>query len=341
MIISKIMMTFGRIIPRSVAASLGVACAWVFLQCSVHAAEADALTGKIFIHDPSTIVADQGRYYVYGTLPGMRVLSSPDLIHWQSEPAVLSRPPAWAKTVAPGFDGYIWAPDVIHVGEKFYLYYSVSAWGKQTSAISLLTSPTLNPAATNYAWTDGGRVIQSTNGSDFNTIDPSVMQDTDGKLWLAFGSYWKGIYLTELNPATGLRADTNVAPYHLAWNDSIEATCLMRHDQYYYLFVDWGQCCEGTNSTYEVRLGRSQKITGPYLDKAGNDMAAGGGSLFLAKDTRFFGPGHIGILQARGQEWISYHTYDAKFKGRSRLYIRQLDWTPDDWPVPGKPIEPQ
>jgi len=137
-----------------------------------------------------------------------------------------------------------------------------------------------------------------------------------------------------------LRAATNGPVYHLAWNDSIEAACLMRHGTNYYLFMDWGQCCRGTNSTYEVRVGRAETITGPYFDKEGSDLAAGGGSLFLGNEGRFIGPGHIGILEARGSEWISYHTYDANFQGRSRLYIRKLDWTPDGWPVAGEPVKP-
>lgn len=305
------------------------------------AEDIDPLSGQIFIHDPSTIIQDHGRYYIYGTRPGMTVHSSTDLIHWQNEPRVFSTFPEWTYKAAPGFSGTPWAPDIIHVNGRFYLYYAVSSLGKQTSAIGLVTSPTLDSTATNYGWTDHGIVIQSTEASDYNTIDPSVMQDNDGSLWLAFGSYWKGIYVTQLDPATGLRLNTNDAPVRLAWNDSIEASCLMRHGDSYYLFVDWGSCCRGTNSTYEVRVGRSPKVTGPYLDKIGSDMVAGGGSPFLAREGRFFGPGHIGILRANGKEWISYHTYDANFNGRSRLYIRELDWTADGWPVAGPPIAAQ
>ena len=338
MIITEVMSTLFQIIFRSAPVALLAACVWLCPLLSACAEDFDPLKGFIFIHDPSTIVPDHGRYYVFGTQPGIRVLSSADLIHWRREPPVFAKTPGWTASVAPGFDGYFWAPDVIQAGGKFCLYYSVSAWGKQTSAIGLATSPTLDPAATNYAWTDAGIVLQSQKGSDYNTIDPSVMRDRDGTLWLAFGSYWKGIYLTQLDPATGLRLDTNVPPAHLAWNQSIEASCLMRHGANYYLFVDWGQCCEGTNSTYQVRLGRSAKITGPYLDKAGNDLAAGGGTLFLGNEGRFIGPGHIGILEALGKEWISYHTYDAKYAGHARLYLRELDWTPEGWPVPGQAI---
>jgi arabinan endo-1,5-alpha-L-arabinosidase len=219
------------------------------------------------------------------------------------------------------------------VDGKFLLYYAVSSWGKQVSAIGLATSPTLDSSAANYHWTDHGIVIASTNGSDFNTIDPSVMLDDDGKLWMSFGSFWHGIYVTQLNAHTGLR-DPGQAAYPVAWNYSIEASCLTRHENYYYLFVNWGQCCKGTNSTYEVRMGRATKVTGPYLDRRGEDLEDGDGSKFLLSTGRFIGPGHIGILKEGDTIWFSYHYYDAASHGRSRLALGKLAWTKDGWPVP-------
>jgi arabinan endo-1,5-alpha-L-arabinosidase len=292
-----------------------------------------ALVGQTFTHDPSTVIKDGGRYYDFGTAPGIRVLSSPDLIHWSNDGRVFQTPPEWTKTAVPAFKGTFWAPDIIQVNGKFYLYYAVSTIGKQVSAIGLATTPTLDTSATNFAWTDCGMVIASSPKSPFNTIDPSVMQDTDGKLWLAFGSYWQGIFLTELNPQTGLRIATNSPIYNLAWNHSIEASCLTRHDDDYYLFVNWGQCCQGTNSTYEVRIGRAKKITGPYLDRDGKSLADAGGSMFLQSSGRFIGPGHIGILTDNGTNWFSYHYYDGATQGRSRLALGKLDWS-SGWPVP-------
>jgi beta-glucanase (GH16 family) len=297
--------------------------------------EPTAPTGQTLIHDPSTIIQDGGRYYIFGTKPGINARSSTDLLNWVAEPNVFKTPPAWTKKIAPGFDGYFWAPDIIKVNGKFLLYYSVSAWGKQTSAIGLVTSPTLDATATNHVWTDCGEVIHSTNGYAFNTIDPSVMQDRDGKLWLAFGSYWQGLYLTELNPQTGKRVSTNSPLYQLAWNHSIEAACLTRHGKFYYLFVNWGQCCKGTNSTYEVRVGRAENVTGPYLDRDGKDLKDGGGSPFLQSHGRFFGPGHIGILGGDGDAQptrFSFHYYDADTAGKSRFALGTLDWS-DGWPV--------
>ncbi|MGH7942826.1 MAG: arabinan endo-1,5-alpha-L-arabinosidase [Limisphaerales bacterium] len=292
-----------------------------------------ALQGDTFIHDPSTIIRDGDHYYVFGTADGIMFKSSPDLIHWTELAPVFPQPPAWTKIAVPEFQGKFWAPDIIHVDGKFLLYYAVSTWGKQVSAIGLATSPTLDPTASNYHWTDRGLVIASTNGSDYNTIDPSVMLDRDGKLWLAFGSYWRGIYITQLDRRTGLRAQDQ-AVYPVAWNYSIEASCLTRHYRYYYLFVDWGQCCEGTNSTYEVRVGRATRVTGPYLDRNGKDLEVGGGTKFLASTGRFIGPGHMGILKDDGTIWFSYHYYDAASGGLSRLALGKLAWTKDGWPVP-------
>ena len=295
------------------------------------------LSGQTFIHDPSTVIRDGTNYYVFGTGWGIRIKSSGDLTHWENTGSVFRRPPEWTLNVAPEFRGFIWAPDIIRVNGKYLLYYSVSAFGKQTSAIGLASNATLDDAATNYLWHDAGSVIASTKGSAFNTIDPSAFLDRDGKLWLAFGSYWQGIFLAELNPATGRRTATNAPLYHLAWNHSIEAACLTRHDNFYYLFVNWGECCKGTNSTYEVRVGRAEKITGPYRDRTGKDLAAGGGSPFLQSRGRFIGPGHIGIVSdgaTNGPTRFSYHYYDAATQGRSRLALGIMNWT-DGWPVAG------
>ena len=291
------------------------------------------LTGQTFIHDPSTIVKEGGRYYIFGTGPGIRSKTSTNLLHWDNGNAVYQLPPAWTRTFVPAFDGFAWAPDIVRVNGKFYLYYSASTWGKPVSAIGLMTNPTLDAQATNYFWHDAGPVITSTNRSAYNTIDPSALLDADGKLWLAFGSYWQGIFLAELDPQTGKRFGPGAPLYHLAWNHSIEAACLARHGKYYYLFVNWGQCCQGVNSTYEVRVGRADRITGPYLDRDGKNLADGGGSPFLRSQGRFIGPGHIGILRDGGTDWFSYHYYDADTRGRSRLALGKLLW-PDDWPVP-------
>jgi arabinan endo-1,5-alpha-L-arabinosidase len=157
--------------------------------------------------------------------------------------------------------------------------------------------------------------------------------DTSDRLWLAFGSYWSGIKLVELDPDTGLRRDTNSPIYSLAWNESIEAACLYQHGAYYYIFVNWGQCCRGTNSTYEIRVGRCPVATGPFLDRSGKDMLQHGGTLFLKTDGPRIGPGHAAILKDGERYWFSYHYYDGNEHGVSKLGILPLTWTADGWPA--------
>jgi arabinan endo-1,5-alpha-L-arabinosidase len=291
------------------------------------------LQGQTFIHDPSTILRGGDRFYVFGTGPGVSIKSSTDLIQWTNESSALNIPPAWTTNLVPGYRGYAWAPDVIRMNGQYYLYYAVSRFGKQVSAIGLATNPTLNPASPNYGWVDRGPVIQSTNGSPYNAIDPGLFSDADGKLWLVFGSFWKGIFLTQLDAETGLRGGTDVPLHRLAWSEAIEAPALTRHGEFYYLFVNWGVCCRGTNSTYEVRVGRSKAVTGPYLDRDGRNLVDGGGTMFLESTGPFIGPGHVSVFRDGDADGFSYHYYDAESRGRSRLAIGRLRWTDDGWPL--------
>jgi arabinan endo-1,5-alpha-L-arabinosidase len=235
--------------------------------------------------------------------------------------------------VLPGHRGDYWAPDVIHLTNRYLLYYTASTWGRKTSAIGLATNPTLDPDDPKFAWTDGGLVIQSGDRDNFNAIDPSIAQDAQGNLWLAFGSFWSGIKLVQLDSLTGKRLATNSPIYSLAWNNAIEAPCLCRHGDYYYLFVNWGLCCRGNDSTYNIRIGRSPSITGPYLDKEGKDMVQGGGSLFMGTVGEFIGPGHAGVLSEAGTNWLSCHFYDGTRRGAPTLAIRQLKWDENGWPA--------
>jgi arabinan endo-1,5-alpha-L-arabinosidase len=291
-----------------------------------------------FVHDPSTIIKCGNEYWFFSTGMGITSHHSTDLVNWRPGPRIFTGTPDWATNAVPGNNGSFWAPDVIHLGDRYLLYYSVSIGGKRTSVIGLATNPTLDPAAANYHWTDHGLVIGTSSKDNFNAIDPSVFHDEDGKLWLSFGSFWSGIKLIQLDPATGLRLTNDPPIYSLAQHSvgkdkSIEASCLTRHGDYYYLFADWGLCCRGTDSTYEIRMGRSQTITGPYLDKSGTDMMKNGGDLFLATEGRFIGPGHAGIFSENGRNWFSFHFYDGNRNGLATLGLRELHWTVDGWPA--------
>jgi arabinan endo-1,5-alpha-L-arabinosidase len=289
----------------------------------------------ITTRDPSSIVQCKNEYWVFYTGHGVPSYRSRDLVKWEPGPVVFQTAPAWiAKIVPENRRRLYWAPDIIKLGDRYLLYYSVSTIGKMTSAIGLATTPTLDPADPAYHWTDQGFVVRTQEGDGYNAIDPSVFHDRDGRLWLSFGSYWSGIKLVELEPQSGKRLAPDSQPVPLAYNESIEASYLCRHDDYYYLFVNWGSCCRGPQSTYNIRVGRSQSVTGPYLDKAGVNLLQRGGSLFLATTNGpLIGPGHAGTLRAQGKDWFtSDFEGDLRLEGNATLAIMPLRWNADGWP---------
>jgi arabinan endo-1,5-alpha-L-arabinosidase len=291
----------------------------------------------IGVHDPSTIVKCKDEFWIFATGKNTPSFHSKDLVNWERGPRPNATPPAWVAQAVPlnrGDD--FWAPDIIQVGDKYMLFFSVSSFGKNTSAIGVATNPTLDPKDPAFKWTDGGIVVQSKATNDFNTIDPAAFLDSDGKLWLSFGSFWSGIKLIELAPATGLRIAPDSPMYSLAHWNAIEAPYIYKHDGKYYLFVSVGMCCRGVNSTYHTRVGRSDKVTGPYLDKDGQDLLLGGGTTVVDTVGPFIGPGHAGIIEVDGKFWFSCHFYDGTSRGVSKLSIRPVTWDADGWPVVGQ-----
>jgi arabinan endo-1,5-alpha-L-arabinosidase len=122
------------------------------------------------------------------------------------------------------------------------------------------------------------------------------------------------------------------APDSSAGNAAIEGPFIFKKDKYYYLFVSWDYCCRGEKSDYKVVVGRSEKLTGPYLDKEGTDLRLNGGSMVVQGDNiEWYGAGHNSAYSFDGKDYIIYHGYDAKDRGRSKLIIDQLQWK-DGWP---------
>jgi arabinan endo-1,5-alpha-L-arabinosidase len=296
---------------------------------------ANALDGEILIHDPSTIVSHAGSYYTYGTGNGIPILSSEDGWTWRRAGSLMSAVPAGkagAAVLARGGNN-TWAPDVIHIGDKFFLYYSAPAT-QPRSAIGLLVGRTLDPQSPDYQWEDAGPVVWSDGIEDSNAIDPGLLLDPEGRLWMVYGSYFGFIRLVELDPKTGLRRYPDRKAVDVAINS--EAAILIYREGWYYLLVTHGSCCQSSNSTYNIRMGRSRKVTGPYLDNMGIDMIEGGGKLFAGSRGRHVGPGHFGLLDlGQGVQKFSLH-YEADLdRGNvSVLDIRPLLWR-DGWPVAG------
>ena len=296
------------------------------------------------VHDP-VIIKQDSTYYIFCTGQGISVWSSTDRLNWKKAPPVFTTPPAWAVAAIPGFKGHIWAPDISYYNGRYYLYYAVSAFGKNTSAIGLATNTTLNPTSPGYKWQDHGKVIQSVPGRDmWNAIDPNLIIDSSGTPWLSFGSFWNGIKLVKLNqegsaPAEPQEWYTIAArprdpsiPDADAGNAAIEAPFIFKKNGYYYLFVSWDYCCRAEKSTYKVVVGRSKKLTGPYYDKAGTDMRLNGGTLLLEGDKDWYGAGHNATASFDGKDYLIFHAYDAHENGRSKLRIKQLHWDKDGWP---------
>lgn len=287
------------------------------------------------LHDPSTVVRERGDAWCFSTGPGVVVLKQ-DGRDWSYQGSLFPRGvrPDWHKEKVPGNRGDLWAPDVIELGSKWCVYYSVSTFGKNTSAIGMASRKKLGPGSEKDPWTDEGMIISSKRGDRFNAIDPAVIMD-GRKLWMSFGSFWDGIMLIELDPKTGLRKDPDEKPLQIANAEEIEAPFIHKEGPWYYLFVNWGLCCRGTKSTYEIRVGRSKAITGPYEDKDGQKMTAGGGSLVLGSDGRFIGPGHASVYQRGSRQWLVHHYYDGEDRGKSKLRLSELEWV-DGWPVVGE-----
>ncbi len=285
----------------------------------VFASPAFALDGQIGIHDPSTIVQCNRKFYVYGT--GGSSLVSYD--GW-----------TWRASVAPPRRGL--APDVIHIGDRYYMYVAANIGAQPKAAVNMIWSKTLDPDSPDYKWEEGGVVASSDGVEDSNAIDPGVFLDpNDGRLWLVYGSYFGYIRLVELDPKTGKRLHPGDQPRNLAIN--CEASDMIYHDGWYYLLATHGSCCRGADSGYNIRMGRGKNVTGPFLDNLGIDMIQGGGKLLIGSGGRLIGPGHFGLLDlGDGAQKFSMHwEADLDRGGASVLDIRPLLWK-DGWPAAGE-----
>ena len=279
-----------------------------------------ALDGEPYIHDPSTIMMCNGKFYTFGT--GGGGLFSDDGWTWHS------------GAVRPG--GGL-APDAIKIGDRYYVAYASKGGGLaggHAGAINTMWTKTLEPKSPEFVFHDDSIVVTTDGVEDCDAIDPAFLLDpTDGRLWLTYGTYFGFIRIIELNPETGKRVPGN-QPVNIAID--MEATAMMYREGWYYLLGTHGTCCDGANSTYNIRVARSRKVTGPFLDNMGVDTLKGGGKLVVAASGRFIGPGHFGLLDLGDgvQKFSCHYEADLDRGGRSVLDIRPLLWK-DGWPVAG------
>jgi arabinan endo-1,5-alpha-L-arabinosidase len=319
-------------------------------QPSTHPSEAVSVFGSAeFLHDPS-IIKEGHTWYVFATISGpnrdgeVPVRCSNDLREWKRCGHVFDNIPEWIKKESAATKE-LWAPDISYFEGEFHLYYAFSVFGKNTSGIALATNKTLDPHSPDFHWEDRGPVLRSVSSDNYNAIDPNLAFDDHGGAWLAFGSFWDGIKMRRIDPHTGKLLPSDKKLYSLARRrrpkhpppnppglpgNAIEAPFILRHGEYFYLFVSFDLCCRGTKSTYKTMVGRSRKITGPYKDRNGTSMLKGGGTPVLLGNDRWFGPGGESLYQRSDGDLIVFHAYDGN-TGDPYLQISTIDWT-DGWP---------
>lgn len=315
-----------------------------------------------FVHDP-VMAFENGEWHLYCTGVGIQHFTSADRRTWLVDTVpVLREIPAWTHDSVPGFVRHVWAPDIIKYRGRWWMMYSCSTFGKNTSAIGLVSTDRLDGGT----WQDEGCVIASKEGRDnWNAIDPNIILDEKGSPYLTFGSFWDGIQLVPLDTTLHLafanqkifhsllkggkvrpKAVTIARRYALddtvrmenptskfAGTNAIEAPFIIHHDGWYYLFVSWDYCCQGKKSTYKVVCGRSKNIAGPYLDKDGMPMLEGGGSLIFAGNKREYeAAGHCAVYENGFETFFICHGYSVRLNGASVLVQRNVTWK-EGWPI--------
>lgn len=324
------------------------------------------VTDTPMVHDP-VMAFEDSTYHIFATGMGIQHMTSADRKNWtvHAEP-VMSVIPKWAHDSVPGFTHHVWAPDVIKWHDRWWMAYSCSTFGKNGSAIGLLSTRKLAFGL----WDDEGCIVTSREKRDnWNAIDPNFVIDENDQPWLVWGSFWDGIQIVRLDTTMhipAVRADLQSAssvrgdlqsprpktiarrynPNHkpaepnptsqFAGPNAIEAPFIFKHGEYYYLFVSWDYCCRGSKSNYRVAVGRSKTVDGPYIDSNGVDMRLGGGNLFIEGDKKQFeAAGHCAVYHIGDEDIFICHGYSIAHKGASILIQKPVVWTADGWPTLG------
>lgn len=294
------------------------------------------LRGDLRTHDPALTRHGKKDYYVFSTgdpaVNGgtIQIRRSRNLRDWSFAGTVFDAIPDWVREAVPGVEN-LWAPEIYEHRGTYYLYYSGSTFGSNQSVIGLATNKTLDPKSSKYKWVDQGLVFASTPANDYNAIDPGIIEDEKGTPWLAFGSFWSGIRMVQLEWPSGKVVENPGEPLRLADRfvppNAIEAPYIVERKGWYYLFVSLDFCCRGTGSTYKIAVGRSRKATGPFFDRLGTPLQHGGGTVILSERDDMFGPGGQSVYD----DYLAYHYYDANANGDFRLGIRRIEWE-SGWP---------
>lgn len=317
--------------------------------------------GTYNVHDPA-LIKSNGRYYMYSTdaiyrenrnealehqvpIGFIQMRSSKDLVHWQFEGWALPEIPQEAKNWVLSHSNNrgatnMWAPFPVKHENTYRIYYTVSAFGLQTSYIGLIESSSpLGP------WVLKGEVVKTKRGDRMNAIDASVITDKKtGRMWMHYGSFFGGLYVLELNPVTGLAltpGDQGVKTAGRAnfRKDNIEAPEIMYHPELkqYFLFVSY----DPLMTTYNLRVGRSNHPEGPFFDFFGKDMRDTTNNYpILTHPYRFenhpgwAGVAHNGVIaDDEGNFFMAHQGRLSPENHQMVLHVRQIKWLPNGWPV--------
>jgi arabinan endo-1,5-alpha-L-arabinosidase len=283
------------------------------------------VSGATGTHDPTMVKTPGGTYIVAQTGNNISLTTSTDRTDFRAAGAAFPNGAPWTTTYTGG-SSHLWAPDISYHNGQYYLYYSASTFGSNRSAIFLATSPT----GASGTWTNRGLVISSSTSNNYNAIDPNLIVDANGRWWLNFGSFWSGMQQIALNPSTGLRSDNSIRLIAGRNGGAIEAPHMFKRGNYYYLWVSFDRCCQGAASTYRIMVGRSTSPNGPFVDRSGRAMTAGGGTQVLAGHGNIHGPGHNAVIADTDADVLVYHYYANN--GASRLGINLLGYDSAGWP---------
>lgn len=274
--------------------------------------------------DPTIIKAPDGWFYLYATedTRNIPVMRSENLTHWTFAGT------AFTDATRPNFEpnGGLWAPDVNYINGKYVLYYSMSVWGGElTCGIGVAVAD--NPAG---PFTDKGKLFRSNEIGVQNSIDPCFVED-NGKKYLMWGSF-RGIYMTELSE-DGLSLKEGAEKQQVA-GTYFEGVYIHKKDNYYYMFASIGSCCDGINSTYQLVVGRSSDLRGPYVNKSGTPMLSNGYTLVINKNGSFVGNGHCSqiVQDKNGNDWLLYHGIRTSNASGRVLMLDQIRWDEQGWP---------
>lgn len=317
--------------------------------------------GTYNVHDPACRKLGN-YYYMYSTdaifgenrkeaeekgvpLGYIQMRRSKDLVHWEflgwAFPEIPVEAVRWVQSCSGGQGATnIWAPFIIPYKDKYRLYYCVSAFGRKTSYIGLAES-----ASPEGPWTQVGCVVKTDDSAVMNAIDPSVIADeTTGKWWMHYGSFFGGLYCVELNPETGLTLSEDDLGHLVArragyWKDNLEAPEIIYNPvlKQYYLFTSYGPLM----TTYNVRVSRSDVAEGPFTDYSGEAVKDTTDNFpLLTAPYRFenhpgwAGTAHCGVFSdGEGNYFMAHQGRLSPQNQLMVLHVRQLFFTPEGWPV--------